>query len=148
MDMTQPQTMHKEFRQSLKVKQLAFPDLTTPQKRWLMDQTDYSGTIVVNPNMSAADMVRKVAQAGAGLVVVVGDRDDVEGVLVPDDLVKQFQNKYDVVGSDLTAILDELSEKHPKLKDAERIVFERPGLYWCAEGRHYTSSIPCPQKHQ
>ena len=146
--MTQPQTMHKEFPQRLKVKQLAFSDLTASQKHWLMDQKNYTGTIVVNPDRSAADVVREVAQARAHLVVVVGDRDDVEGVLVPDDLMKQFQNKYDIVSSDLTEILDEFSMKHPELEDAERIVFERPRLYWCAEGQHWTSSIPCPQKHQ
>ena len=148
MKMTQPQRMPEEFPQRLKVKQLAYSDLTTSQKRWLMDQKDYSGTIIVKPDKSAADMVREVARARAHLVIVVGDRDDVEGVLVPDDLMKQVQHKYDVVGSNLTEILDELSMKYPDLEDAERIVFERPRLYWCAEGQHWTSSIPCPQKHQ
>jgi hypothetical protein len=138
----------KTLADRLRVRQFAFSELTAPQKRWLTDQKQYISTVVAHAESPAMEVICKVTKERANLVVIVGNDENVEGVFVPDDLMKQVQKKYDIVAGDLAELLSKLSKNYPDVENHERIVFERPKLYWCAQGAHWTSSIPCPQMHQ
>jgi hypothetical protein len=122
-----------------KIRDLAFTDIGRFDVSDL-DTVRNAPTTILAPGHSSVDEVAKrIEEKNAKLVLVLDKRDQVCGVIEP-SLVQKEIALYRQQPP------DNFAESVLKLAQAQ-VQFparERPTLFWCAKGNHFTSELPCP----
>lgn len=123
-----------------KIRDLAFTDLGRFKPSDLDTARKAPTTISVPGHSPIDEIAKRIAKDNPKLVLVLDKEDKVCGVIEP-GLVQKEIALYRQEPP------DNFAESILKLAQAQ-VQFparDRPVLFWCAKGGHFTSELPCPE---
>jgi hypothetical protein len=119
--------------------------------------------IKINNSLASPDMLRVPLDTPAievfsgmkktrpPLILVVDELNEVRGVVAPNWIERQLQQNKGQAGQTAIEILIDM-QHDPKEQvrgyHHEWLNFQRPVLYYCGGGSHYTDRCPCPAGHK
>ncbi|HET9495232.1 MAG TPA: hypothetical protein VFR15_13470 [Chloroflexia bacterium] len=108
------------------------------------------GMMRVPLNTPAIEVFSRIKTSKTPLILVVDELNELRGVVAPAWIEKQLQDRKGGAGQTTVDILIDM-ELDPKEQvrgfQHEWLNFERPVLYYCNGGKHYTDRCPCPAGH-
>jgi len=127
-----------------KIRDLAFTDIGRFKSSDLDTVRKAPTTISVPGHGSIAEIAKRIAKENPKLVLVLDKEDQVCGVIEPGLVQKEiavFRQQPPDNFAESILKLAQAQVQFPATGPAR----ERPVLFWCAKGSHFTSELPCPE---
>jgi hypothetical protein len=133
----------KGFGIGLNIGRIAFRELTEGQKTWVGKQMDLPHVLAVDSKQSATEVADQAEERKSHLIIVL-EGDSILGIVTPKFTAERLAKLTgDAPGAFGTAVRSAAAMNDKNL-NVVGLSYVMPDFFWCALGKHYTDSIPCP----
>jgi hypothetical protein len=131
----------------MKIQDIAFHNVADFNQTRLQQSLSAKDTLVVRATDPAVKIAAKADKLNTRLIVVTTDeKTQISGLIAPAEWKKKYsQYRSKDFGSLQDALEDVLADPIDQARGFhhEWLNHERPTLFWCIKGSHYTDEDPC-----